>query len=63
MTNVYSVAERNEILQGVIDRMLYLKQAEREEFLNYIDILFEKYPIEVSIVQGRRIYGKQSINQ
>jgi hypothetical protein len=63
MTNVYSVAERNEILQGVIDRMLYLKQAEREEFLNYIDILFEKYQIEVSIVQGTRIYSKQSINQ
>jgi hypothetical protein len=63
MTNVYSVAERNEILQGVIDRMLYLKQAEREEFLNYIDILFEKYSIEVSIVQGTRIYKKQTTNQ
>lgn len=63
MTNVYSVAERNEILQGVIDRMLYLKQTERKEFLNYIDILFDKYPIEVSIVQGTRIYKKQTTNQ
>lgn len=56
MTNVPSVSERNEIVQDIIDRLLYLSDSERKEFLNYIDILKEKYYIKYRLVDGIRIY-------
>ena len=56
MTNVPSVSERNEIVQDIIDRLLYLSDSEREEFLNYIDILKEKYQVRYRLVDGIRIY-------
>lgn len=56
MTNVPSVSERNEIVQDIIDRLLYLSDSERNEFLNYIDILKEKYYVKYRLVDGIRIY-------
>jgi len=35
--------ERIKVVQGVIDRLLYLNDADREEFLMYVDALFQIY--------------------
>lgn len=52
-----SESERNEILQDIIDRMLYLKGSDREKFLYYLDVLTDTYKVKVKIVDGLRIYG------
>ena len=56
MTSIPSVSERNEIVQDIIDRLLYLKDEDRKEFLYYIDILKDKYPINCIVVNGIRVY-------
>lgn len=56
MTSIPSVSERNEIVQDIIDRLLYLKDEDRKEFLYYIDILKDKYPINCIEVNGIRVY-------
>lgn len=55
--NLLSEHDRNEILQDIIDRMLYLKGDEREKFLYYLDVIREAYKVDVQIVDGVRIYG------
>jgi hypothetical protein len=50
------VRERNEILQPIIDRLLYLPKAELKNYKDYLSILEELYPIEVKIKDGIRIY-------
>lgn len=52
-----SESERNEILQDIIDRMLYLKGSDREKFLYYLDVLTDTYKVNVKVVDGIRIYG------
>lgn len=59
MSNVPSVAERNEVIQDVIDRMLYLSDKNRDEFLYYIGLLKDKYPISYRVVGGIRVYEQQ----
>jgi hypothetical protein len=59
MPNIPSVAERNEILQDIIDRMLYLNEQDRAKFLYYIDILKDTYPIRYNVVDGIRVYEPQ----
>jgi hypothetical protein len=59
MPNIPSVAERNEILQDIIDRMLYLNEQDRAKFLYYIDILKHTYPIRYKLVDGVRVYEPQ----
>lgn len=59
MPNIPSVAERNEILQDIIDRMLYLNEQDRAKFLYYIDILKDTYPIRYKAVDGIRVYEPQ----
>lgn len=41
------------IIQGLVDRLLYLRGKEREEFLQYLDTLYEVYPIPRKILYGR----------
>ena len=60
MNNVPSVAERNEILQDIIDRMLYLPESDRKQFLYYISILKDTYPVGVKLVDGIRVYEPQN---
>jgi len=52
-----SESERNEILQDIIDRMLYLKGDERAKFLYYLDVIRDTYKVNVQVVNGIRIYG------
>ena len=49
-------SERNEILQDIIDRMLYLKGDERQRFLFYLDALRDVFKVNVQIVDGVRVY-------
>ena len=51
-----SESDRNEILQDIIDRMLYLKGRDREKFLYYLDVLTDTYKVNVKVVDGVRIY-------
>ena len=50
------IEERNEILQSVIDRLLYLPEKQKDEFTHYLDTLNKVYNIEVNIINGIRIY-------
>jgi hypothetical protein len=59
MNNIPSVAERNEIIQDIIDRLLYLPDADRTKFIYYLDILKDVYQVNVRNVDGIRIYETQ----
>jgi len=48
--------ERKELVQNLIDRLLYLPETERVTFLDNLNNLFNKYSIAVEIVDGIRIY-------
>lgn len=48
--------ERNEILQDVIDRLIYLPEDKLKEYKHYLDMLVSVYPIDVKIEDGIRIY-------
>lgn len=53
------VRERLEIVQNVIDRMLYLSENDKLKFLNNLETLFNVYPLnnlELEIVDGIRVY-------
>jgi hypothetical protein len=41
------------IVQGLVDRLLYLKEKDKEEFPRYLDMLYEVYPIPRKILYGR----------
>lgn len=44
--------ERLDLIQGVIDRLLYLEEKEMKEFLGYLDAMFCVYPIPRKILYG-----------
>ncbi len=44
--------ERLEIIQPLIDRLLYLEEKDLKEFMNYIDALYEAYPVPRKILYG-----------
>lgn len=48
--------ERNETIQDVIDRLLYLPQEKLEEYKHYLNVLVSVYPIDVEVKNGIRIY-------
>ena len=50
------VRERNEILQPVIDRLLYLTGEDLKNYKLYLMLLEELYPIDVQVQGGIRIY-------
>ena len=41
------------IIQGLVDRLLYLKDNNKESFLKYLDMLYDIYPIPRKILYGR----------
>jgi hypothetical protein len=52
-----TIEERNELIQDVIDRLLYLPEDKLKEYKSYLDTLTAVYPIPMEIKDGVRIYG------
>lgn len=48
--------QRNETIQDVIDRLLYLPEDKLKEYKYYLDVLVDVYPIDMKIENGIRIY-------
>jgi hypothetical protein len=48
--------ERNEIIQDVIDRLIYLPDEKLQEYKHYLDVLVSVYPIDMKVEDGIRIY-------
>jgi hypothetical protein len=48
--------ERNETIQDVIDRLLYLQGDKLKEYKHYLNLLVDLYPIDMKIENGIRIY-------
>lgn len=57
------IEERNEILQPVVDRLVYLKGEDLETYKLYLKILEDLYPIKVTIEKGIRIYHVKRIEK
>ncbi len=51
------------IVQGLVDRLLYLKDEDRKAFLNYIDLLYNVYPIPRKILYGREAVLNDKTNE
>lgn len=51
------------LLQGTIDRILYLSEGDREEFLRYIDALYTLYPVPKKIKYGVESFETKTENQ
>ena len=56
MQTEHAVMNRMEIVQDVIDRLLYLSDNDRKAFLDKLNGLFKSYAIDVQVVGGLRIY-------
>jgi len=52
--------ERLRVVQGVIDRLLYLNDADREEFLMYVDALFSIYKHDRHTKWGVEVFSNQN---
>jgi hypothetical protein len=52
--------ERIKIVQGVIDRLLYLNDEEREEFINYMNTLFSVYKHDRHTKWGVEVFTNQN---
>lgn len=52
-----TIDERNEILQNIIDRLLYLPDNERETFVATLESMFIIYSIDMHIEDGIRVYN------
>jgi hypothetical protein len=48
--------QRNETIQDVIDRLLYLPEDKLEEYKYYLNVLVDVYPIDMKVENGIRIY-------
>jgi hypothetical protein len=51
-----TVQGRNEILQPILDRLLYLPDDQKEQFVSYLETLNNMYKLDVQIINGIRIY-------
>lgn len=51
-----TVEGRNEILQPILDRLLYLPEDQKEQFVSYLETLNNMYKVDVKIIDGLRIY-------
>lgn len=55
--------ERLEIIQDLIDRLLYLPETERDVFMRILNSLFEDFPIYYDVVDGVRVYNHVKIKK
>jgi hypothetical protein len=53
--------QRNETIQDVIDRLLYLPEDKLEEYKYYLGVLVDVYPIDMKVENGIRIYHVSKI--
>lgn len=53
--------ERNETIQDVIDRLLYLPEDKLQEYKKYLNTLVEIYPIDMKVENGIRIYHVKKV--
>ena len=58
-----SINVRNEIIQDVLDRLLYLPEDKRKDFIVYLETLFKLYDTDMEIIDGVRIYNVKKTNQ
>jgi hypothetical protein len=49
--------QRLEVIQGVIDRLLYLNDADKKEFMMYMDALFSVYKHDRHTKWGAEVYN------
>jgi hypothetical protein len=54
---INTVNERNETIQDVIDRLLYLPEEQLKEYKKYLDRLTQVYTVNMEIKNGVRIYN------
>ena len=45
-----------ETVQDLIDRLLYLSEADKSKFMSGLNTLFSKYETNMEVVNGVRIY-------
>jgi hypothetical protein len=48
--------ERIEIVQDIIDRLLYLPEDKLQEYKSYLNTLVSVYPLDVKVENGIRVY-------
>lgn len=60
MQTEHVIMSRMEIVQDVIDRLLYLPENDKNKFLDNLNKLFNLYAIDVEVVGGVRIYKNKS---
>jgi hypothetical protein len=51
-----TIEQRNELIQNVIDRLLYLPEKELVEYETYLNRLTAVYQIPMEVKNGVRIY-------
>lgn len=47
--------ERIVLIQGLNDRLLYLSEKDRKQFLAYLDALYDVYPVPRKVLYGKDI--------
>ncbi len=47
--------ERIVLIQGLNDRLLYLSEEDRKQFLAYLDALYDVYPVPRVVYYGKDI--------
>jgi hypothetical protein len=55
----HATKERLEMIQNVIDRLLYLKDDKKNEFIGYLETLFDVYEVKYQEINGIRVYERQ----
>jgi hypothetical protein len=58
-----TVEGRNEILQPILDRLLYLPEDQKAQFVSYLDTLNNMYKVEVKVIDGIRIYDLKKLKK
>ena len=51
--------ERIVLIQGLNDRLLYLSEEDRKQFLAYLDALYDVYPVPRVVYYGKYIKHEQ----
>lgn len=52
--------ERIVLIQGLNDRLLYLSDEDRKQFLAYLDAMYEVYPVPRVVYYGKDIKHQEN---
>lgn len=58
--NTMTHDERIVLIQGLNDRLLYLSEKDRKQFLAYLDALYEVYPVPRVVYYGKDIKHQEN---